>query len=58
MQAKLIAASPLLEMFGNASTLKNDNSSRFGKLMSIQLGGDAAGERQLEAAWTQRYTIH
>jgi myosin heavy subunit len=40
VQAKLIAASPLLEMFGNASTLKNDNSSRFGKYNQLFFGSN------------------
>ncbi|CAM9971674.1 unnamed protein product [Pylaiella littoralis] len=54
LEQKVVDSSPILESFGNAKTLRNDNSSRFGKFLKMQFTKD---KYHLAGAFIETYLL-
>lgn len=56
IEVLLCRSNPLLEALGNAQTLRNENSSRFGKLIRLVYNGEGSGT-ELVSAHIETYLL-
>ena len=54
LEDKILACNPVLEAFGNAKTVRNDNSSRFGKYIKIYVKIET---KQIVGAYMETYLL-
>jgi len=54
IEEKIMACNPILESFGNAKTVRNDNSSRFGKYTRIIVNSES---RRIKGAAINNYLL-
>ena len=57
VEQRILQANPVLEAFGNAKTLRNDNSSRFGRWMEVHFYQSGLHEGQIAGAFVENYLL-
>ena len=57
VEQRILQANPILEAFGNAKTVRNDNSSRFGRWMELHFYMSGAREGQVAGAFVEDYLL-
>jgi len=54
LEDKIMDCNPVLEAFGNSKTIRNDNSSRFGKYVSIIID---TKKKKIVGSYTHAYLL-
>eukprot|EP00520_Triparma_pacifica_P008922 CAMPEP_0118634660 /NCGR_PEP_ID=MMETSP0785-20121206/1667_1 /TAXON_ID=91992 /ORGANISM="Bolidomonas pacifica, Strain CCMP 1866" /LENGTH=3685 /DNA_ID=CAMNT_0006525653 /DNA_START=427 /DNA_END=11481 /DNA_ORIENTATION=+ len=57
ISSRILSANPILEAFGNAKTVRNNNSSRFGKWMKIRFRRVSSEEVVMVGCHTDHYLL-
>ena len=57
VEQRILQANPILEAFGNAKTLRNDNSSRFGRWMEVHFHARGLHENSISGAFVENYLL-
>lgn len=57
VEQRILSANPILEAFGNAKTLRNNNSSRFGRWMEVHFATSGRHEGQVAGAFIENYLL-
>ena len=57
VQSSLVESNHVLEAFGNAKTLRNHNSSRFGKLVLLRLDLSSSSGARLAGTQTRNFLL-